>query len=166
MTHTHPHTPTYTHTQPFNSSLDFVRDNPGELVPDSTFCHLLDKPKRSEATFRLECPIFIALCAPSHWMSSVWGFVRILLLFSSLVFCSYEQVLDIVPGRRKRRSDGAGILSSVLGNIAEVVSRCLPRGFYERIRICELPTAAAAMQSVGHLHKVHCSGLWATAANV
>jgi len=30
---------------------------------------------------------------------------------SSLVFCSYEQVLDIAPGRRKRRSDGADILS-------------------------------------------------------
>ena len=29
----------------------------------------------------------------------------------SLVFCSYEQVLDIAPGRRKRRSDGADILS-------------------------------------------------------
>jgi len=25
------------HTQPFYSSLDFVRDNPGELVPEGTF---------------------------------------------------------------------------------------------------------------------------------
>jgi len=32
----------HTHTWPFYSSLDFVRDNPGELVPESTFCHLLD----------------------------------------------------------------------------------------------------------------------------
>jgi len=30
------------HTQPFYSSLDFVRDNLGELVPEGTFCHLLD----------------------------------------------------------------------------------------------------------------------------
>jgi len=30
-----------THTQPY-SSLDFVQDNPGELVTESTFCHLLD----------------------------------------------------------------------------------------------------------------------------
>jgi len=29
-------------TQPFYSSLDFVQDNPGELVPEGTFCHLLD----------------------------------------------------------------------------------------------------------------------------
>jgi len=33
---------THTHTQPFYSSLDFVWDNPGELVPKGTFCHLLD----------------------------------------------------------------------------------------------------------------------------
>jgi len=32
----------HTHTQPFYSSLDFVRNNPGELVPEGTFCHLLD----------------------------------------------------------------------------------------------------------------------------
>jgi len=29
-------------TQPFYSSLDFFRDNPGDLVPEGTFCHLLD----------------------------------------------------------------------------------------------------------------------------
>jgi len=34
------HTPTPTHTQPFYSSLDFVRDNPGELVPEETFHQL------------------------------------------------------------------------------------------------------------------------------
>ena len=28
-----------THTQPFYSSLDFVRDNPGEPVPEETFTH-------------------------------------------------------------------------------------------------------------------------------
>ena len=27
------------HTQPFYGSLDFVRDNPGELVPEETFTH-------------------------------------------------------------------------------------------------------------------------------
>ena len=31
-----------THTQPFYSSLDFVRDNTGELVSEGTFRHLLD----------------------------------------------------------------------------------------------------------------------------
>jgi len=33
---------THTHTQPFYSSLHFVRDNPGELVPEGTFRNLLD----------------------------------------------------------------------------------------------------------------------------
>jgi len=28
-----------THTQPFYGSLIFVRDNPGELVPEETFTH-------------------------------------------------------------------------------------------------------------------------------
>jgi len=37
-----PHTHTHTHTQPFYSSLDFVLDNPGQLIPEATFCHLLD----------------------------------------------------------------------------------------------------------------------------
>jgi len=32
----------HTHTQPFYSSLDFVQDNPGEVVPEGTFCRLLD----------------------------------------------------------------------------------------------------------------------------
>jgi len=36
---THIHTHTHTHTQPFYGSLDFVRDNPGELVPEETFIH-------------------------------------------------------------------------------------------------------------------------------
>jgi len=33
--HTHKHT--HTHTQPFYDSLDFVRDNPSEPVPEETF---------------------------------------------------------------------------------------------------------------------------------
>jgi len=37
------HTPYISsHTQPFYSSLNFVRDNPGELVSEGTFLHLLD----------------------------------------------------------------------------------------------------------------------------
>jgi len=31
-----------THTQPFYSCLDFIWDNPGELIAEGTFCHLLD----------------------------------------------------------------------------------------------------------------------------
>ena len=33
------HARTHTHT---TSSLDFVPDNAGQLVPEGTFCHLLD----------------------------------------------------------------------------------------------------------------------------
>jgi len=33
------HTQSPTHIQPFYGSLDFVRDNPGELVPEETFTH-------------------------------------------------------------------------------------------------------------------------------
>jgi len=29
----------YTHTQPFYGSVEFVRDNPGEPVPEETFTH-------------------------------------------------------------------------------------------------------------------------------
>ena len=53
-----------------------------------------------------------------------------------LVFCSYEQVLDInaqTPGRQERRSDGA--LTDILSwDIAEVVSPCLPRGLWSHDR--------------------------------
>jgi len=40
-THTHPltHTHTHTHIQLIYGSLDFVWDNPGELVPEETFTH-------------------------------------------------------------------------------------------------------------------------------
>jgi len=30
------------HTQPLYSSLDFLQENPGELISEGTFCHLLD----------------------------------------------------------------------------------------------------------------------------
>ena len=33
------HTHTHTHTQPFYGSLSFVRDNPGEPVPEETFTY-------------------------------------------------------------------------------------------------------------------------------
>ena len=36
---THTQTHTHTHTQPFYGSVDFVRDNPGEQVPEETFTH-------------------------------------------------------------------------------------------------------------------------------
>jgi len=29
----------HTHTQPFYGSVEFVRDNPGEPVPEETFTH-------------------------------------------------------------------------------------------------------------------------------
>ena len=45
MSHIHN---THTHTQPFYSSLDFVRDNLSEVVPEVTFCHLLDFLVQSE----------------------------------------------------------------------------------------------------------------------
>jgi len=35
----HKLTQTHTHTQPFHSSVDFVRDNPGEPVPEETFTY-------------------------------------------------------------------------------------------------------------------------------
>jgi len=37
--HAHTHTHTHTHTQPFYGSVDFVRDNPGEPVPEETFTY-------------------------------------------------------------------------------------------------------------------------------
>jgi len=36
-----PYTHTHTHTQPFYGSVEFVRDNPGEPVPEETFTHSL-----------------------------------------------------------------------------------------------------------------------------
>jgi len=42
---------TYLHTQntqPFYGSVDFVRDNPGEPIPEATFCHLLDFLEQNE----------------------------------------------------------------------------------------------------------------------
>ena len=35
-THTHTHTTTTTTTKPFYGSVEFVRDNPGEPVPEET----------------------------------------------------------------------------------------------------------------------------------
>jgi len=38
----------HTQTQPFYGSVDFVRDNPGEPVPEGTFHHLLDFLEQNE----------------------------------------------------------------------------------------------------------------------
>jgi len=34
-----PGIPKHTHTQPFYGSVEFVRENPGEPVPEETFTH-------------------------------------------------------------------------------------------------------------------------------
>jgi len=39
---------THTHTQLFYGSVDFVRDNLGEPVPEGTFRHLLDFLEQNE----------------------------------------------------------------------------------------------------------------------
>jgi len=38
---------TYTHTQPFYGSVEIVRDNPGESVPEETFTHYTHHDHRS-----------------------------------------------------------------------------------------------------------------------
>ena len=59
---------TYTHTQPFYGCLDYVRDNPGELVPEGTFYHLLFFLVQNEYNspiIRMDChPIQTDLCSP------------------------------------------------------------------------------------------------------
>jgi len=42
---------THTHTQPFYGFMDFVWDNPGEVVPEETFTH---KTKRNKKTQNVE----------------------------------------------------------------------------------------------------------------
>ena len=36
-----------THTQPFNGSVEFVRENPGEPVPEETFTHYSHRSHQS-----------------------------------------------------------------------------------------------------------------------
>ena len=38
---------TSTHTQPFYGSVEFVRENPGELVPEETFTHYSHRSHQS-----------------------------------------------------------------------------------------------------------------------
>jgi len=38
---------THTHTQPFYGSVEFVRDNPGEPVPEETFTHYTHRTHQS-----------------------------------------------------------------------------------------------------------------------
>ena len=67
-----------------------------------------------------------------------------LLLLLLLVFCCSQQVNDshhLAGGSWRRRTAGTAVRhlrsshrwESCLGKIAEVVSRCLPRGFYFRV---------------------------------
>jgi len=53
------HTHTCTHTNPFYSSVDFVSDNVGELVPEGTFHHLVNFLVQNEdntaLTIQMDC---------------------------------------------------------------------------------------------------------------
>jgi len=40
---------TNTHAQPFYGSMEFVRDNVGELVPEETFTHSINKQNTNKA---------------------------------------------------------------------------------------------------------------------
>jgi len=40
---------THTHTQPFYGSVEFVRENPGEPVPEETFAHYSHRSHQSES---------------------------------------------------------------------------------------------------------------------
>jgi len=57
--------------KPFYSSVDFVRDNPGELVPEGTFRHLMDflvqneDNTRDTPTIRIDCHPSRLIGAPS-----------------------------------------------------------------------------------------------------
>ena len=59
----------HTLTQPFYSSLDFVRDNSGELVPEGTFCHLLDFLVQNEDNTQAGAPTIRMDCHPiqTNW---------------------------------------------------------------------------------------------------
>jgi len=41
------------HTQPFYGSVEFVRENPGELVPEETFTHYSHRSHQSLSAFSI-----------------------------------------------------------------------------------------------------------------
>jgi len=55
-------------TQSFYSSVDFVRDNPGELIPEDTFHHLLDFWSKMKIT-QTDSPTIWMDCYPiqTNW---------------------------------------------------------------------------------------------------
>ena len=85
-----------THTQPFYGSVDFVRDNPGEQVPEETFTH-------SHSSWSSNIPIFLL-----HLLRSMASS-----LFNPRVLQSFSTVSLQVFGRPYYRSSLCYSVSSV-----------------------------------------------------
>jgi len=91
-----------THTQPFYSSLDFVRDNPGELVPEGTFRHILDFLLQNEDNTGRHTPTIQMDCHPSRLIGAPISAIPIIftpdaLLGTTLpIYHGLEQALNML----------------------------------------------------------------------
>ena len=87
---------THTHTQPFYGSLDFVQDNPGEPVPEGTFCHLLGFLEQNEDNTgrHTNIPTIWMDCHPSRLIGAHTSAIPTIFMQDALPYTS----LPIYPG--------------------------------------------------------------------
>ena len=105
-----------THTQPFYGSVEFVRDNPGEPVPEETFTHLivvinhpnlLSPSTTNHGILRIQSTcfaVFLHNLSPSFLWSTSWPgtlhFILHTFLHPIIVFFSQHMpILLLVIGR-------------------------------------------------------------------
>jgi len=86
-------THTHTHTQPFYGSLDFVRDNPGEPVPEGKFRHLWIFCSKMKIT-QADAPTIWMDCHPIQANRSPTSAILTIFMQDSLPYTT----LAIYPG--------------------------------------------------------------------
>ena len=109
------HSHTHTHTQPFYCSMDFVRDNPGEPVPEETFTHshvswssivpfLLHPSNTIHGILPVQSTclaVFLHNLCPSFLWSTSWpGILHLILhtfLHPIIVFFSQHMLIPLQP---------------------------------------------------------------------
>ena len=110
----HTHTHTQTHTQPFYGTVEIVRDNPGEPVPEETFTHYTHRGHQSSlsafpstTTHGILCiqstysAVFFHNLSPSFLWSTSWPgtlhFILHTFLHPIIVFLSQHMPIPSQP---------------------------------------------------------------------
>jgi len=78
---------THTHTQPFYGSVEFVRENPGEPVPEETFTHYSHRSHQSSLYKPVYYTYNLSLISVSSGRPLIVGIAQLAHAAGESIFC-------------------------------------------------------------------------------